>query len=381
MHIEQFEDAKRYVGFDEACSRALRDFHPIAESRLSPIIDDFYETIDRHPAARAVITGGAPQVVRLKATLLSWLNGSLLGPHDAKYLRARVRIGRTHVRISLPQELMFLAMNRVRQGLCACCSELTPQIRRDDTERAIHQLLDLELAIMLDSYREDWMLRVQATERLATIGKFAASIGHELRNPLGVVESSLFLIGQRLNKLNVSDEVLAKHQNRITEQVKSCGDTISALLELARENPLKRSRHVLQPLVSAAVTGVIVPAGVRVENHVPDALEVFADEPQLRRVFTNLFLNAIHALGDEGSVVIKARHLPAGIEVWVEDDGPGITDGIRDRIFDIWFTTKASGTGIGLALSRKIVEAHGGTLTLERSDHGAAFRMFIPNDT
>ncbi len=109
-----FESLKQYVGFTDLSSAALRDLLPVARPHFQPIVDDFYAAIEAHPEARAAITGGAPQIARLKQTLIRWMDLLLLGPHDQAYYERRARIGRMHVRIALPQGFMFTAMNRIR---------------------------------------------------------------------------------------------------------------------------------------------------------------------------------------------------------------------------------------------------------------------------
>jgi two-component system sensor histidine kinase HydH len=107
-----FDSLKQYVGFTETSSVALRQLYPLAQPSFVAIVDDFYAAIEAHPGARAAITGGPAQVARLKQTLIQWLDGMLLGPHDEAYYELRARIGRVHVRIELPQGFMFTAMNQ-----------------------------------------------------------------------------------------------------------------------------------------------------------------------------------------------------------------------------------------------------------------------------
>lgn len=378
MAFEQFGRAAKYVGFDEASAGALRNFHSLAEPELDAIVEDFYSAIASDPAASATITGGDAQVERLKRTLKQWLHSGLLGPHDERFLESRMRIGQVHVRIRLPQELMFTAMSRVRKGLVDLARAKLPHEASLLTVHAVNQLLDLELAIMLDSYRAHWAERVRAGERLATIGKFAASIGHELRNPLGVVESSTFLVGQRLGQLQVDDPIIKKHQERILHQLRACAATISSLLELARDTPPDRRPHGLGAIVDDATKTLMLGETLSVEHNFDPSLSVLVDESQLRQVFCNLLLNASHALEGRGKLQISAQQTRDGVEILVADDGPGIPEELRERVFDIWFTTKANGTGVGLALSRKIVEAHGGTLSLERPERGSCFRILLP---
>ena len=174
-----FESLKRYVGFTEASSAALRELHPLVQPSFVPIVDDFYAAIEAHPSASAAITGGTAQIERLKQTLVRWLDSMLLGPHDEAYYQARARIGRVHVRIDLPQGFMFTAMNRIRVLLLDVVRDQLidnpAALQRAST--ALHQILDLELAIMLETYREDLVVKSRGAERLATIGQFAASSG------------------------------------------------------------------------------------------------------------------------------------------------------------------------------------------------------------
>ena len=169
----------------------------------------------------------------------------LLGPHDEAYYQLRARIGRVHVRIDLPQGFMFTAMNRIRVHLL----DVVRDRLADDpaalqrTATALHQILDLELAIMLETYREDLVAKNRNAERLATIGQFAASIGHELRNPLGVIESSLFLLRQHLGPEAASAPNVAKHLDRIGGEVVRANKTIHDLLDLARNRPPRRHPH------------------------------------------------------------------------------------------------------------------------------------------
>ena len=119
----------------------------------------------------------------------------LAGPWDEEYYQLRCRIGRVHVRIALPQHYMFGAMNVLRDELNEVIDSrpTAARPRRCGRRRvAVGKMLDLELAIMLHTYREDLVAQQARSERLATFGQLIGSIGHELRNPLGVIESSLY---------------------------------------------------------------------------------------------------------------------------------------------------------------------------------------------
>ena len=221
------------------------------------------------------------------------------------------------MRIALPQQFMFTAMNRIRSRLIEIVHRSVPGDveHRIAVARAVNQILDLELAIMLDTYRENYVEKVRSSERLATIGQLAASIGHELRNPLGIVDSSLYLIRQRMTRQGIDDAQLVKHWDKIATQVKHCSKTINNLLDLARDRPPNRRREPLRPLIDRALELTAIPAGVIVSVDVPSELKLFADPDDLIHVISNLVLNAAQAQGESGRIEIEAAPFKSGVEV------------------------------------------------------------------
>ena len=150
-------EMKRYVEFGPVEEAALRAFAPTARPHFARIADEFYERVARHPFAADVIAG-EEQLRRLKGSLCEWMDLLLQGPWDEAYYQKRMRIGRMHVRISLPQRYMFGAMNAIRMALLALAGP--------ETAPALNKILDVELAIMLESYREAFVDDVQQRERL-----------------------------------------------------------------------------------------------------------------------------------------------------------------------------------------------------------------------
>ena len=370
-----------YVGFDQRSTEALREARALVAPHFTAIIDDFYDTIEAHPDARAAITGGSAQIARLKQSLLRWIDELFTGPHDVAYFERRLRIGRVHVQINLPQMYMLTAMDRIRVHTVAAL-RAPPGIegaRVDAMLTALHQILDIELAIMLESYRDDLLSRNRTAERLATIGQFAAGIGHELRNPLGVVESSAYLVSQRLDHLKVSDPGIKRHMEKIVTEVQRSGRTINDLLELARNRPLKRRVVDARDFVLQTIPAAHLPPAIEVTVEAPAGVPLDADPDQLARVMTNLFINAGQAMNGAGSIWADARREGAATVLRVRDQGPGVPSELRERVFQALFTTKAKGSGLGLALCRRIAEAHGGTVELEPSERGASFRVTIPD--
>jgi two-component system sensor histidine kinase HydH len=379
-----FQSLKDYVGFTDRSTQILQSFHAAAEPHFAAIIDDFYATIEAHPGARAAITGGEAQIERLKKSLIRWLESLLQGPHDQEYFERRARIGRVHVVINLPQAYMFTAMDRIRVHLLALARDDVGADRKrlDELAEAINEILDIELAIMLESYRDDLVLKNRTAERLATIGQFAASIGHELRNPLGVMESSVFLLREHLG--SAADEPkIRKHLDRIELEVKRSNKTIHDLLELARDRPPTRQRTNLGSLLASAIEATAVPVTIQISVTAPDGISLDVDADQFRQVLVNLLTNSIQAMKGTGTVWVEAyRQEDGGADATalrVRDAGPGIPAEVCSRVFEALFTTKAKGSGLGLALCRRIVEAHGGSIVVESTTEGASFLVTIPD--
>jgi signal transduction histidine kinase len=373
-----FEELKRYVGFDTGDEAALRALHEVAAPRFAAIAGVFYDAILAHDGARQALSGGEGQVGRLQVTLQRWLGQVLRGPWDEEYFLAHCRIGQVHVRIALPQHYMFGAMNVVRRQLNQVVDDHYLERPRElaAARRALGKILDLELAVMLHTYREDLLAQQARVERLSTFGQLVGSIGHELRNPLGVIETSLFILRGRAE----GDERARKHLDRIGEQLQIANGIISDLLDLIRDRPLSRERVQLRAVVDAAAEAVRRPEGVLLRVEALDALPDLAGDPgQLRQVFVNLVENAVHAASPRGEVRVRARREGGHVDVMVEDTGPGVDPSVRRRLFEPLITTKEKGIGLGLSLVKRIVERHGGSVAYEPpAGGGARFTVRLP---
>jgi signal transduction histidine kinase len=372
-----FEELKRYVGFSLGDEEALKRFHASARPHFVRIADVFYKRILEHPDARKALEGGEGQVGRLKITLVAWMERLMSGPWDEDYFQLRCRIGRVHVRINLPQHYMFGAMNVVRLQMHDVL-DAQEEFSRDERRAiraALVKILDLELAVMLHTYREDLVAQQAKNERLSTFGQLVGSIGHELRNPLGVIETSLYILQGRVN----GDERAEKHVGRIAEQVGIANDIITSLLDMIRDRPLQREKLQLGKVVEAAVSAVPHPDAVNVQVQGLDGVSVEGDAGQLRQVFVNLLINAVHAASPKGDVRVRAESFNGKVHVAVEDSGPGVDESIRRRLFEPLVTTKAKGIGLGLALVKRIIERHGGTIAYEPPPSGGArFVIHLP---
>jgi PAS domain S-box-containing protein len=150
----RYQELQQYVGWGDDDARRVRSVAVALEPYLAPLIDDFYAEIDRHPEARRVITGGPPQVERLKGTLLGWLRDLLSGPYDRDYVARRWRVGWRHVEIGLDQVFTNVALSRLRRGLLRALDEIDADANDGvEVRRSLNTLLDLDLAIIEDAYQ------------------------------------------------------------------------------------------------------------------------------------------------------------------------------------------------------------------------------------
>ncbi|EYF02736.1 sensor histidine kinase [Chondromyces apiculatus] len=214
--------------------------------------------------------------------------------------------------------------------------------------------------------------------RLAAAGAVGASVAHELRNALAVAESSLFLAQRDLD----DRALVSGHLTKVSAEIRKAQQVIGSVLGLARGEPLRCEPAPLRQFIEGARHGLVAPGHIRFETAVePADLTVCCDPVLLERVFSNLYLNAIDALASSPEATIWTRAWRADERTWieVEDNGPGLPATVMERIFEPLATTKVAGTGLGLTLSRVIVEAHRGEITVMTSKRGGAvFRLWLP---
>lgn len=233
-------------------------------------------------------------------------------------------------------------------------------------------------------------------ERLAAVGALSAHLAHEIRNPLAAISGSIQILEGALAGTARDDET-GRLLGIAVREADRLNQLITDFLQYARPAPGKAV-----PVPVAAVTAEVLdmfdsvrPSGVSVELAVPAALRVLAEEGPFRQVLWNLFLNAVQAMPEGGTLRVSAAPVPpqapaAGgrkppdeearwVEIEVADSGTGIPEDVLDRIFDPFFTTKKDGTGLGLATVHRVVEASGGHLSVESAvGRGTTFRIRLP---
>jgi signal transduction histidine kinase len=203
-------------------------------------------------------------------------------------------------------------------------------------------------------------LREQAA--LAQIGKMAAVVAHEVRNPLAGIRAAMQVLSRRLGADAPEQKITAE----VVTRIDTLSEIVQDLLQFARPRqpaPVETPFHPLVRTTVELLRNDPAMSSVTVDIHGED-VRVYADAELIKLVFHNLIVNSAQAMDGKGRIEILAECLPGACEIRVSDNGPGIPPAVRQHLFEPFFTTKHRGTGLGLATARRLVEAHGGTLAL-----------------
>ncbi len=227
------------------------------------------------------------------------------------------------------------------------------------------------------------------SEKLAAFGTLLAGIAHELNNPLSNISTSAQILSEEME----TDDLYFKKNlvSQIDEQADKARDIVKTLLEFSRSKAFEKTSLDLKKLVIDTIRLIRgeVPTQVEILVDIPEGLSIFADKQRIQQVFLNLIKNAVDALDDKGHIWIMAQETEMeasgykGVEIMVEDDGPGIDPENINHIFDPFFTTKdvGKGSGLGLFIVHDIIEAHGGLIRVNSNrNQGTTFTLWLVNE-
>jgi two-component system sensor histidine kinase HydH len=227
--------------------------------------------------------------------------------------------------------------------------------------------------------------QVRRTEKLAAIGRLAAGVAHEIRNPLSSIRGFAYLLGRGHGKETPERE----YADVMVREIDRINHVVTDLLNFSRPMTLEPESTMLPDLIEHVVSLVSADAknhGVDVHVNCEPALPpMLLDPNQVTQALLNLMLNAVNAMETGGTVEIRASvsHESEGLEIQVEDNGPGIDPDVQEKIFEPFYTTRERGTGLGLAMVRKIAENHDGGVEVESPPPGKAsgtrFTLFLRN--
>lgn len=215
------------------------------------------------------------------------------------------------------------------------------------------------------------------SERLAAIGELAAMIGHDLRNPLTSIMGATFYL--KTKQAAQQTEKRAEMLSVIEKAIEYSNKIVNDLLEYSRELSLKLIPTTPRVLLTEALSLVEVPSRIQIVNATEDNIEVKVDPIKITRAFVNLINNAIDAMPEGGILTITCKQTKDNWQMIFHDTGTGMSEETLSKLWSPLFTTKAKGMGFGLAICRRIIEAHGGEISVKsKPGEGTTFTITFP---
>jgi signal transduction histidine kinase len=363
----------------DSTTRAAEQVPPVELSRLAHTIAESCKSLLK--VQEGVIEESTAQRSRLRVAfgrvmLALWIVGPVVGIALGLWIAHRLQ--RSISRLSIRLNDAEGGLNREVGRVDLVASDDLPGLQ-DQVERVSSRIR--QVVGELQQARQETLL----ADRLAAVGEMAAGVAHELRNPL----TSIKLLMQTAADGRPQETLTDEHVHVVLEQVIRMENTIQGLLDFARPPRMQTVHHDLLDTLQRAlnlVEGCAKHQGVVVlQECAAKPVLVDGDPEQLHQVFVNLLLNGVEAMPDGGDLRITVQPMNAArpvARITFCDTGAGIPEAIMQRIFEPFVTSKERGTGLGLAVSRRIIEQHGGRLTAANgASRGAVFVVELPLGT
>jgi PAS domain S-box-containing protein len=265
-------------------------------------------------------------------------------------------------------------------GALSTARDITEKKMEEDQIRDVNIQLEERVAERTRELREA-QEQIVRKEKLAFLGQLAGSVGHELRNPLAVIANAVYYL-RMINKN--ADEKETKYLNIIESETRDAEKIISDLLEFARTKNIERTTVEVGDLVKRGIEHCPAPENIQVLVEIPKNLpDVFVDPRHIVQIIENLFINAYQAMPEGGKIQVNARTATKKggkeVDLVVKDSGIGIAKENLAKLFEPLFTTKPQGIGLGLAVSKKLIEANEGTISVKSEvGKGTEFILHLP---
>jgi signal transduction histidine kinase len=219
--------------------------------------------------------------------------------------------------------------------------------------------------------------RLLKAERLAAIGETAAMVGHDLRNPLQAISVAAYVLEKRLGP--EADMQTREMLESVKNSVSYSDRIVEDLLEYSEETRLELSETTPKTIALEALLNVRIPDNISVSNLTSDEPKIRIDPVKIRRLFLNLIENAVDSMPDGGKLTIISNKSNNYVELKFIDTGVGVSEHVLRELWKPFITTKPKGMGLGLAICKRITEAHGGSISLDtRKGEGTTFTVRLP---
>jgi PAS domain S-box-containing protein len=281
-----------------------------------------------------------------------------------------------------PQGVVYGAVHYAR--------DITERKQAEESVRRMNEELEQKIRertkLLLDAQEE-----LVRKEKLSILGQLSGSVGHELRNPLGVMSNAIYFLKSVMTDAN---ETVMEYLDIIKHEIDNSQRIITDLLDFARTKSPQVKTVMVCALIDGTLSRCSVPENVEIKNEIPETLPMIKVDPmQMRQVFENLICNAVQAMQEGGTLQISARHVRGPetdsrrviqgheefIEISVTDAGNGILPENMKKLFQPLFTTKAKGIGLGLTVCKNLTEANGGRIGVESElGKGTTFTVTLP---
>ena len=378
----------RFLGLDEEDAARLRGIHEMAEAQADKIIDKLYNHILSFEETRAFFP--TPEILaRVKSYQRRYFVELTTGATDEAYFENRLRVGDSHQRIELlPQWYL---------GLYSRYFEIIVEVLRENLgpEKALEVIpsltkqMFLDIGLAMDAYiqggfvdklraernvSEDLREELARKEKLAILGQLAGGVGHELRNPMAAMQTSLYFLRIAIESDNPK---IQRHLQLLEQELTNADEIITNLLDFSRVRQPERTRVSAAALVNEVLDRYDW-RHVELKRELDDVY-ASVDSGQIKQVVGNLVTNSIQAMPQGGTLTVKTFQTGESVVITVADTGSGMTPEVLRKIFQPLFTTKAKGIGLGLAVCESLVHRNRGTISAVSSPaQGTTFTIELP---